>query len=253
MEAFTEYMHSYMRGSSETATVHDTRDYCIVNDGARRLHVIPVSATDWIIYASDGYGRVAPTPTNDVRIPPEDWTRYRRVLDWCFQNRDADFVAEFLRVSDRRVVYYTVRHLSIAAPETLVQYALALTHDLTAPNSPHHNRLYTTYFLQLLHHVPLSDPEQFHTMVGHALVMQDNVYRGYILLGLARQKDRYIEQAFEFLKNRPETERAAVARLYGYILELSGLPHYQEYRAVIGRPDVPPSQVLISKMVSRVL
>jgi len=253
MEAFAEYMHSYMRSSDETVSVYDTRDYCVLEKDGQTLYVIPVSAHDWVIYATDESGRVVPIPNDDIRIPPDDWERYKKVLDWCFYNRDADFVVEFLRVPYREVIYHTVKHLAIAAPELLVRYAAALIHDLTSPHSVHHNCLYTQYFLKLLYHVPISDPEVFHAMVVSALVIPDGPYRGYILFGLARQKDRYIEQAFEYLRTRSESERAAVARLYGYILELSELPNYHEYRRIIGHPNVPPASVLVSKMFSRVL
>ena len=257
MEAFTEYMHSYMRSTDETSAGRivppDTRDYCVVEDGTRRLYVVPVSARDWLIYASDSDGRVSPRPLDDERITPDEWHKYKRVLDWCFVNRDDHFVLEFLDVPYQRVIYHTVKHLAIAAPEKLALYAAALVHDLTSPRSRHHGCLHTEYFLQLLHHVPIADPALYHVMVANALVIENSSYRGYIVLGLARQKDWYIERAFDYLRNLPERERAATARLYGLILELSGLPNYAEYRALIGNPNVPPASALVSKLVSRTL
>jgi len=256
MEAFVDYMHSYMRDDTEhtdTAFVSDTRDYCVVEYQGRRLYVIPVSATDWLVYTSDADGRIVSTPSLEPRIPPEDWRAYKRVLDWCFANRDTNFVLEFLRVPSRKVIYHTIKHLAIAAPESLMQYAASVIHGLTTPNSPYHGCLATNYFLQLLHHVPISDPEIFHQMVTHALLISDRAYRASIVLGLARQKDWYIERAFKWLEDRSEAERAATARLYGYILELSGLPNYEEYRALIGNPFVPPAHVIVARMLSSAL
>jgi hypothetical protein len=256
MEPFTEYMHSYMRDDTEhadTVPATDTRDYCVVEYQGRRLYVIPVSATDWLIYTSDTDGRVVPTPSLEPRIPPEDWNAYKRVLDWCFMNRDTDFVLEFLRVPSRAVIYHTVKHLTIAAPEALMQYATSLIRELTTLNSPYHGSLATNYFLQLLHHVPITDPEVFHQLVTYAMLIHDRSYRAHIVLGLARQKDQYIERAFKWLENRSEAERAATARLYGYILELSGLPNYDKYRAVIGNPFVPPAQVLVARLLPSTL
>jgi len=256
MEAFTEYMHSYMRDNTEhtdTVSVNDTRDYCVVEYQGRRLYVIPVSATDWLVYTSDADGRIVPSPSLEPRIPPDDWKAYKRVLDWCFMNRDTDFVLEFLRVPSRAVIYHTIKHLTIAAPEALMLYAASMVHDLTAPSSPYHGCPATNYFLQLLHHVPITDPDIFHQMVTHALLIHDRSYRAHIVLGLARQKDLYIERAFKSLKNRSEAERAATARLYGYILELSGLPSYEEYRALIGNPFVPPAQVLVARLLPSAL
>ena len=257
MEAFTEYMHSYMRSTDETSAGRivppDTRDYCVVEDGTRILYVVPISARDWLIYASDSDGRVSPRPLDDERITPDEWHKYKRVLDWCFVNRDDDFVLEFLEVPFRHVIYYTVKHLAIAAPEKLALYAAALIHDLTSPRSRHHGCLHTEYFLQLLHHVPIADPVLYHGMVANALYIGNSSYQGYIVEELARQKDWYIERAFDYLRNLPERERAATARLYGLILEKSRLPNYEEYRALIGNPNVPPASVLAARLVSRTL
>jgi hypothetical protein len=85
------------------------------------------------------------------------------------------------------------------------------------------------------------------------MLIHDRSYRAHIVLGLARQKDQYIERAFKWLENRSEAERAATARLYGYILELSGLPNYDKYRAVIGNPFVPPAQVLVARLLPSTL
>lgn len=256
MEPFTEYMHSYMRDDTEhtdTVPVSDTRDYCVVEYQGRRLYVIPVSATDWLIYTSDADGRIGSTPSLEPRIPPDDWKAYKRVLDWCFVNRDTDFVLEFLRVPSHEVIYHVVKHLTIAAPEALMQYAASLVHDLTAASSPRHGCLATNYFLRLLHHVPISDPDVFHQMVTHALLIRDRSYRAYIILGLARQKDLYIERAFQSLRNRLEAERAAMAGLYKCIQELSGLPDREEYRALIGNPFVPPADMLVARLFSSAL
>jgi hypothetical protein len=217
------------------------------------LYVIPVSATDWLMYTTDADGRVVSTPSLEPRIPPEDWKAYKRVLDWCFANRDTDFVLEFLRVPSHEVIYRTVKHLTIAAPESLMWYAASLVHDLTAPNSPRHGCLATNYFLRLLHHVPVSDPDVFHQMVTHALLIRDRSYRAHIILGLARQKDHYIERAFKSLGDRSEAERAATAWLYEYIRVLSGLPDREEYRALIGNPFVPPADVLVARLLPSAL
>jgi len=251
-----DYMHSYMRDDTEctdTVPVSDTRDYCVVEYQGRRLYVIPVSATDWLVYTSDADGRIVSTPSLEPRIPPEDWRAYKRVLDWCFNNRDTDFILEFLQVPSHEVVYRTVKHLAIAAPESLMGYAASVVHDLTAPDSPRHSCLATNYFLRLLHHVPVSDPDVFHQMVTHALLISNRSYRAHIILGLARQKDLYIERVFQSLRDRSEAERAATARLYGYILELSGLPCREEYRARIGNPFVPPADMLVARLVSSAL
>jgi hypothetical protein len=256
MELLKEYMHSHMRDGAEHASgvpVMDTRDYCVVEYQGRRLYVIPVSATEWLKYACDADGRIGTIPSLEPHIPPEDWGAYKRVLDWCFMNRDTDFVLEFLNIPSHKVIYHTIKHLAIAAPESLMLYARDLIHDLTAPNSPRHGDLATEYFLRLLHHVPVSDPEVFHQMVTHALLINDRPYSAYIVLGLARQKDRYIERAFEFLRGRSESERAATARLYACILELSGLPDVSEYRALIGNPFVPPARALVARLVSPAL
>jgi hypothetical protein len=256
MEAFVEYMHSYMRDDAEQASsvsVMDTREYCVVEYQGRRLYVIPISATDWLVYTTDSNGRIVPTPSLEPRIPPDEWNVYKRVLDWCFMNRDTDFVLDFLRVPSHAVIYHTIKHLAISAPEALMQYAASLTHDLTSPSSPRYNCLATNYFLRLLHHVPISDPEIFHQMVTHALLINDRAYRGYIILGLARQKDRYIERVFQFLKDCSEVERAATARLYAYIAELSGLPDAPAYRAVVGNPFVPPADMLVARLISSTL
>ena len=248
-----DYMHSYMRDNTEHADsvpVSDTRDYCVVEYQGRRLYVVPVSATDWLMYTTDADGRVVSTPSLEPRIPPEDWKVYKRVLDWCFMNRDIDFILEFLNVPSRAVIYHTLKHLAIVAPESLMQYAASLIHDLTAVSSPRHGCLATNYFLQLLHHVPISDPEIFHQMVTHALLIHDRVYRAYIVLGLARQKDRYIESVFRFLEGRSEAERAATARLYAYIAELSGHPNVSEFRALVGNPFVPPADMLVARLLS---
>ena len=90
-------------------------------------------------------------------------------------------------------------------------------------------------------------------MVTHALLINDRSYRAHIVLGLARQKDLYIERVFKWLEDRSEAERAATARLYGYILELSGLPNYEEYRALIGNPFVPPAHVIVARLFSSTL
>ena len=215
--------------------------------------MIPVSATDWLIYTSDADGRVVPTPSLEPRISPDDWKAYKRVLDWCFMNRDTDFVLEFLRVPSHTVIYHTVKHLTIAAPESLMLYAASLIHDLTAPNSPRYSCPATSYFLRLLHHVPISDPEIFHQMVTHALLINDRSYRAYIILGLARQKDQYIERVFKGLEDRSEAERAATARLYVYIAELSGLPNVSAYRALVGNPFVPPAHTLVARLLPSAL
>jgi len=256
MEPFTEYMHSYMRDDTDhadTAFVSDTRDYCVVEYQGRRLYVIPVSATDWLIYTSDADGRIVSTPSLEPRIPPEDWRVYKRVLDWCFTNRDTDFVLEFLRIPSHEVIYRTVKHLTIAAPEALMWYAASLVHDLTSPSSPQHGCLATSYFLRLLHHVPISDPDVFHQMVTHARFIRDRSYQAHIILGLARQKDLYIERALQSLKDRSEAERAATAPFYKCIRELSGLPDRGEYRALIGNPFVPPADMLVARMLSSAL
>jgi len=256
MEAFVDYMHSYMRDDTEhadTVPVRDTRDYCVVEYQGRRLYVIPVSATDWLMYTTDADGRIVSTPSLEPRIPPDDWKAYKRVLDWCFANRDTDFVLEFLDIPSRAVIYHATKHLAIAAPESLMQYAASVIHDLTAPNSSRHGRLATNYFLQLLHHVPVSDPEIFHQMVTHALLIHDRVYRAYIVLGLARQKDRYIESVFRFLESCSEAERAATARLYACIAELSGLPDVSAYRALVGNPFVPPADLLVARLLPSAL
>ncbi len=252
MEPFVDYMHSFLRDDTEHAgrvPVMDTRDYCVVEYQGRRLYVVPVSATDWLVYTTDADGRVISTPSLEPRIPPDDWDAYKRVLDWCFNNRDTDFVLEFLNVPSRAVIYHTVKYLTVAAPEVLVQYALALTHDLTAPTSSRYGSLATEYFLQLLHHVPVSDPEVFHQMVTHALFIADRSYRACIVLGLARQKDLYIERVFKWLEGVSESERAATARLYALIAELSGLPNVASYRALLGNPFVPPAHVLLARLL----
>jgi hypothetical protein len=107
--------------------------------------------------------------------------------------------------------------------------------------------------LQLLHHVPISDPEIFHQMVTHALLINNRSYRALIILGLARQKDQYIERAFKSLKDRSEAERAATGPLYKCIGELSGLPNCEEYYALIGNPFVPPAHVIVARMLSSAL
>jgi hypothetical protein len=212
--------------------------------------VIPVSATDWLMYTTDADGRIVSTPSLEPRIPPEDWKAYKRVLDWCFANRDTDFVLEFLRVPSHEVIYRTVKHLTIAAPESLMQYAASLVHDLTSPNSPRYSCPATDYFLQLLHHVPISDPDVFHQMVTDAIFISDLAYRALVVLGLARQKDLYIEHALKSLKDRSEAERALTARLYKHIQKLSGLPDSEEYHELIGDSFVPPVRVLVARLLS---
>jgi hypothetical protein len=219
----------------------------------RRLYVIPVSATEWLKHTTDTNGRIIPTPSLEPHIPPDDWKVYKRVLDWCFVNRDTDFVLEFLDVPSHAVIYHTVKHLTIAAPDKLMLYARDLIHKLTAPNSPRYSCLATDYFLQLLHHVPVSDPDIFHQMVFCVRFINDHPCRAQIIHGLARQKDRYIERALESLKDRSEAERTATERIYKLIAVLSGLPDVSAYFGSVGDPFVPPARALIARMLQPTL